>query len=136
MRSRTLLVAAVGLAVAWPASAQPFDKADEAAARKEASREPYMLTPFPLVQKLADKFAGHRHQDPAAAHRRRGGAAALHAGDRPARPGADVMTMSDAGAANGLAKQGMFVPFKPEGFDKVVDGAKDRRATGSRSASI
>src|SRR5262245_57107465 len=34
--------------------------------------------------------------------------------------------MSDAGAANGLAKQGLLEPFRPEGFDKVVEGAKDR----------
>ena len=42
------------------------------------------------------------------------------------RPGADVMTMSDAGAANGLLKQGLFVAFRPDGFDKVVDEAKDK----------
>src|SRR5262249_61077613 len=44
----------------------------------------------------------------------------------PGRPGADVPTMSDAGAANGLAKQGLLEPFRPEGFDKVADGAKDK----------
>jgi iron(III) transport system substrate-binding protein len=36
------------------------------------------------------------------------------------------MTLSDGGAANGLAKQGLFEPFKPEGFDKVIDTAKDK----------
>ena len=40
--------------------------------------------------------------------------------------GADIITMSDSGAATGLARKGVFVPFKPDGFDKVVDDAKDK----------
>jgi iron(III) transport system substrate-binding protein len=36
------------------------------------------------------------------------------------------MTMSDAGAANALAKQGLFEPFRPDGFDQVVAEARDR----------
>jgi iron(III) transport system substrate-binding protein len=39
---------------------------------------------------------------------------------------ADVLTMSDAGAANGMTRQGLFAPFRPVGFDKVLDGAKDK----------
>jgi iron(III) transport system substrate-binding protein len=42
------------------------------------------------------------------------------------RPGADVMTMSDAGAANGLAKHNLFVAFRPDGFDQIIDEAKDK----------
>ena len=41
------------------------------------------------------------------------------------QPGADVITMSDAGAATGLTKQGVFVPFRPEGFDQVIESGKD-----------
>ena len=83
MRSRTLFAAALGLCIAWPASAQPPDKADEAAARKEASLSWYTSTPVALAQALADKFEQrHRDQGPAPAHRRPGGAAAPAAGDR------------------------------------------------------
>ncbi len=127
MRSRTLLVAVVGLGIAWPASAQPFDKADEAAARKEASLSWYTSTPVALAQKLADKFeqdTGIRIQ-----LLRTGGQAVLRRLQQEiaaGRPGADVMTMSDAGAANALAKQGLFIPFRPDGFDQVVADAKDR----------
>ena len=42
-------------------------------------------------------------------------------------PGADVITMSDAGAANAMAKQGQLMPFRPEGFDKVLDVVKDKQ---------
>jgi len=119
----------LGLFAALPASAQTFtpDKADIDAARKEGALSWYTSTPFPLVQHLVDKFqqeTGIKIQ-----LLRTGGQAVLRRFQQEAaagRPGADVMTMSDAGAANGLAKQGLFEAFKPEGFDKVVDAARDR----------
>ena len=111
------------------AHAQGFtpDQADRAAAVKEGNVSWYSSTPFPLVQKLADKFT----QDTGikVTLLRSGGEAVLRrflqeygAG----QAGADVITMSDSGAAGGLTRKGVFVPFKPEGFDKVVDGAKDK----------
>ncbi len=131
MRSRRRFAAAlcVGLGAALPASAQTFtpDQANAEAARKEGSLSWYTSTPFPLVQHLVDKFqqeTGIKIQ-----LLRTGGQAVLRRFQQEAaagRPGADVMTMSDAGAANGLAKQGLFEPFRPEGFDKVLDDAKDR----------
>ncbi len=131
MRSRTrfAVVLGLGLFAALPASAQTFtpDKADIDAARKEGALSWYTSTPFPLVQHLVDKFqqeTGIKIQ-----LLRTGGQAVLRRFQQEAaagRPGADVMTMSDAGAANGLAKQGLFEAFKPEGFDKVVDAARDR----------
>jgi iron(III) transport system substrate-binding protein len=126
MRSWTLFIAALGLCVALPASAQAPDKADEAAARKEGTLSWYTSTPVALAQQLADKFQA----DTAIKVQllRTGGQAVLRRLQQElaaGRPGADVMTMSDAGAANGLAKQGQFVPFRPAGFDKVLDGAKD-----------
>ena len=131
MRSRTrfAVVLGLGLFAALPASAQTFtpDKADIDAARKEGTLSWYTSTPFPLVQHLVDKFqqeTGIKIQ-----LLRTGGQAVLRRFQQEAaagRPGADVMTMSDAGAANGLAKQGLFEAFKPEGFDKVVVAVRDR----------
>jgi iron(III) transport system substrate-binding protein len=37
-----------------------------------------------------------------------------------------MITMSDMSAANAMTKRGLFVPFKPQGFDKVIDSAKER----------
>jgi iron(III) transport system substrate-binding protein len=115
------------LAGATIAAAQAPDKADVEAARREGNLSWYTSTPFPLVQHLVDKF----QQDTGIKVQllRTGGQAVLRRFQQEAaagRPGADVMTMSDAGAANGLAKQGLFEPFRPDGFDKVVEAARDR----------
>jgi iron(III) transport system substrate-binding protein len=126
-RARFAVALGFSLCVSLPASAQTPDSADADAARKEGTLSWYTSTPFPLVQHLVDKFqqeTGIKIQ-----LLRTGGQAVLRRFQQEAaagRPGADVMTMSDAGAANGLAKQGMFEPFRPEGFDKVVAAARDR----------
>ena len=115
------------LCAGLPASAQAPDQADAAAARKEGNLSWYTSTPVALAQQLADKFqeqTGIKVQ-----LLRTGGQAVLRRLQQEVsagRPGADVMTMSDGGAANGLAKQGLFEPFQPEGFDKVVAEARDR----------
>ena len=123
MRSRTrfavamALLQCVGVCAGLPASAQAPDKADAVAARKEGNLSWYTSTPVALAQQLADKFqeqTGIKVQ-----LLRTGGQAVLRRLQQEVsagRPGADVMTMSDGGAANGLAKQGLFEPFKPEGF--------------------
>jgi iron(III) transport system substrate-binding protein len=121
------LAAALSACMTLPAAAQAPDKADAVAARKEAGLSWYTSTPVALAQKLADRF----EQDTGIKVQllRTGGQAVLRRLQQElaaGRPGADVMTMSDAGAANGLAKRGLLVPFRPEGFDKVLDGAKDR----------
>ena len=41
------------------------------------------------------------------------------------RIAADVLTTSDPAASATLARKGVFVAFKPSGFDKVPDAAKD-----------
>ena len=87
----------------------------------------YTSTPVALAQQLADKF---QHDTGIKVQLlRTGGQAVLRRLQQEVaagRPGADVMTMSDAGAANGLAKQGLFVAFRPDGFDKVVSVAKNK----------
>jgi len=125
---RFALVAAVSCLATSIATAQAFtpDKADRAAAVKEGSLSWYTSTPFPLVQKLVDRFqqdTGIRIQ-----LLRSGGEAVIRRflqEHQAGQAGADVITMSDAGAANGMTRQGIFTPFRPAGFDKVIDGGKD-----------
>jgi iron(III) transport system substrate-binding protein len=131
MRARNLLAAAASLLLAiTTAAAQTFtpDRADLDAARKEGAISWYTSTPVAQAQALADKFT--QQTGVKVQLLRTGGQAVLRrlmqeiaAG----RPGADVLTMSDAGAAQGLVKQGILEPFRPDGFDKVVDVAKDAR---------
>jgi iron(III) transport system substrate-binding protein len=127
MRLRVLVaVLVVALGAICPVGAFTPDRPDNEAARKEGTLSWYTSTPFPLVQHLADRF----QQDTGIKVQilRTGGQAVLRRLQHEiaaGRLGADVMTMSDAAAANGLAKQGLFEPFKPEGFDQVLDDAKD-----------
>ena len=116
------------LLAAAAARAQPFtpDPVDVEAAKREGSLSWYTSTPVDLAQQLIEAFqkdTGIKVQ-----LLRTGGQAVLRrilpeiaAG----HPGADVITMSDAGAANGMAKQGQLVAFRPIGFDKVIDVVKD-----------
>jgi iron(III) transport system substrate-binding protein len=115
--------------LSWPAIAQGFvpDQVDKAAAVKEGNLSWYTSTPFPLVQLLADRFTADTGVKVTLL--RSGGEAVLRRflqEYQAGQAGADVITMSDPGAASGMTRRGMFVPFKPEGFDKVVEGAKDK----------
>ena len=123
----------VGLALAFVIAlgdvrAQSFtpDAVDAAAARREGSLSWYTSTPVDLAQQLIEAF--QKETGIKVQLLRTGGQAVLRrilpeiaAG----QPGADIITMSDAGAANGMAKQGQLVAFRPAGFDKVIDVAKD-----------
>lgn len=131
MRSIALVAAVLGLGFGGVAAsqAQPFkpDRADKAAAQREGNVSWYTSTPFPLVQDLAVRFT--KDTGVKVTLLRSGGEAVLRRFLQEHRAGqanADVLTMSDAAAATGLARQGLFVPFKPAGFDKVIDGAKDK----------
>jgi len=116
------------LLAAGTAPAQSFtpDPVDAEAARREGSLSWYTSTPVDLAQQLIDAF--QKETGVKVQLLRTGGQAVLRrilpeiaAG----HPGADVITMSDAGAANGMAKQGQLVAFRPVGFDKVLDVVKD-----------
>jgi iron(III) transport system substrate-binding protein len=128
MRVHSLVPVLCGLALLslQQAQAQTPDRADAEAARREGTLSWYTSTPVAQAQQLASRFeqqTGIKVQI-----LRTGGQAVLRRLQQEisaGRPGADVMTMSDAGAANGLAKQGVFEPFRPDGFDKVVTDAKD-----------
>jgi len=125
------LFALCGLALltAPPAAGQTFtpDLPDAEAARREASLSWYTSTPVAQAQALASRF--EQHTSIKVELLRSGGQAVLRRLQQEisaGRPGADVLTMSDAGAANALAKQGILAPFRPQGFDKVVEAARDR----------
>src|SRR5215475_14411055 len=123
----------VGIALAFvmtvgAARARSFtpDPVDDAAARREGSLSWYTSTPVDLAQQLIEAF--QKETGIKVQLLRTGGQAVLRrilpeiaAG----QPGADIITMSDGGAANGMAKQGQVVAFRPVGFDKVLDVAKD-----------
>lgn len=123
--------AAFGLALVCgsPASGQGFtpDPVDVEAAKKEGTVSWYTSTPVAPAQALASKF--HAETGIRVQLLRTGGSAVLRRVQseiKAGKPGADVVTFSDAGAADAMAAQGLFVAFKPAGFDKVVDGAKDK----------
>jgi len=127
MRPTPLAIFAVFLCAGVPARAQAPDRADLEAARREGSLSWYTSTPVAQAQALANRF--EQETGVKVQLLRSGGQAVLRRLQQEisaGRPGADVLTMSDAGAANGLAKQGLLEPFRPEGFDKVADGAKDK----------
>src|SRR5260221_14057362 len=125
MRCAESAVAVLGLLLlAVPGlPAKAADQADRAAAIKEGNVNWYSSTPFPLVQLLADRFTADTGVKVTLL--RSGGEAVLRRflqEYQAGQPGADVITMSDSGAASGMTRRGMFVPFRPEGFDRVVDG--------------
>ena len=126
---RLALIAAVAFGCLPVSAAQAFtpDQVDRAAAVKEGNLSWYTSTPFPLVQQLADKFTADTGIKVTLL--RSGGEAVLRRflqEYQAGQAGADVITMSDAAAASGMTRRGIFVPFRPDGFDKVIEGAKDK----------
>jgi iron(III) transport system substrate-binding protein len=125
MRARLWPAVFALVAATSPAGAQ--DRADLEAARREGSLSWYTSTPVAQAQALASRF--EQETGVKVQLLRSGGQAVLRRLQQElsaGRPGADLLTMSDAGAANGLAKQGVLAPFRPEGFEKIVDYAKDK----------
>lgn len=125
MISRRGLVA-LSLAVLAAQPALAADAVDRDAAKREGKVVWYTSTPIDAAQKIAKLFEGETgvHVELF----RSGGTAVLRrflqeidAG----RVAVDVLTTSDPAASASLAKRGIFVPFKPENFDKIPDAAKD-----------
>lgn len=122
------LTLALGLATAGITQAQ--DKPDVAAAKKEGKVVWYTSTPVETGQKIAKLFEekyGIRVE-----MFRSGGSAILRRflqENQAKRVNADLLTTSDPAAATELGEQGLFVPFKPENFDKIPEGAKDPNGT-------
>jgi iron(III) transport system substrate-binding protein len=123
---RTLLAAAL---VAGTASAQEFkpDPVDAAAARREGALTWYTSTPVAAAQHIATTF--QQRTGIKVEMLRTGGQNVIRRFQQEADAGriaVDVITMSDMSAANAMTRRGLFVPFRPEGFDKVIADAKDR----------
>ena len=119
-----LAVAAFGLCLGRPG--QAADAVDMKAAKAEGKVVWYTSTPVATAQKIANLFEADTgiHVELF----RSGGTAVLRRFMQEIdakRFAADVLTTSDPAAANALAKKGLFVAFKPKGFDKIPDSAKD-----------
>lgn len=118
----------VGIASAQPLLAQEFkpDPVDEAAAKREGKVTWYTSTPVAAGQRIASEF--EKQTGIKVEMLRTGGQGVIRRFLQEVDGGrinADVITMSDMSAANAMTRRGLFVPFKPPGFDKVIASAKD-----------
>src|SRR5215468_5183337 len=110
------------------APAQEFkpDPVDEAAAKREGKVTWYTSTPVAAGQYIANEF--EKRTGIKVEMLRTGGQNVIRRFQQEADAGriaVDVITMSDMSAANAMTKRGLFVPFKPQDFDKVLPDAKD-----------
>jgi iron(III) transport system substrate-binding protein len=125
---RTIKALAVGAAasVVLCQMAAAADAVDAAAAKQEGKVAWYTSTPIETANKLAKMFEGQTGIK--VEMFRSGGSAILSRFQQEMQAGrvaVDVLTTSDPAAANGMARKGTFVAFKPAGFEKVPDEAKD-----------
>src|SRR5215468_814543 len=125
-RKWAALVACLWVSVA---SAQEFkpDPVDEAAAKREGKVTWYTSTPVAAGQYIASEF--QRRTGIKVELLRTGGQNVIRRFQQEADGGriaVDVITMSDMSAANAMTRKGLFVPFKPVGYDKVIPDAKDK----------
>ncbi len=107
-------------------TAAAADVVDAAAAKKEGKVVWYTSTPIETANKLAKMFESQTGVKVELF--RSGGSAILNRFQQEMQAGrvaVDVLTTSDPAASNALARKGTFVPFKPAGFEKVPDEAKD-----------
>ena len=125
-RNRILMAAGVCAAGLFGFSVAQAADVDMAAAKKEGTVSWYTSTPIKTAQKVADLF-----QKETGIHVqlfRSGGSAILRRFMQEHTSGVnatDVLTTSDPANSMKLAAQGVFVPFKPDNFDKVPAGSKD-----------
>jgi iron(III) transport system substrate-binding protein len=106
--------------------ARAQDAVDMAAAKKEGTVVWYTSTPINQANKLVQLF--QKQTGIKVELFRSGGSAILRRFNQEQSAGhvaADLLTTGDPAASNALAAKKMFVAFKPEGFDKIVDQAKD-----------
>ena len=121
--------ALTALLLAAPAGAASFtpDRVDMAAAKREGTVSWYTSTPIAAAQKIANLF--EKQTGIKVQLFRSGGSAVMSRFMQELSANthaADVITTSDPAASAALAKQGAFVAFKPENFDKIPDEVKDK----------
>ena len=112
-----------GLGLMGRASAEEVDLAK---AKSEGKVVWYTSTPIEQANKLARLF--EEQTGIKVELFRSGGSAILRRFNQEQSAGriaTDVLTTSDPAASNVMAKQGLFVPFKPKDFDKIPAEAKD-----------
>lgn len=127
---RSMILAPIGAlllgATAFSAPALAADPVDEAAAKKEGNVIWYTSTPIKQAQEIANLFetkTGIKVE-----LFRSGGSAILRRFSQEIDAGkvaTDVLTHSDPAAAAQMASKGLFVAFKPAGFEKLPAAAKD-----------
>jgi iron(III) transport system substrate-binding protein len=124
---RRLALPAVLLALCGARPALAVDQADRLAAFRERQVNWMTATPAPLARQLADKFIQATGMKITVTHRDDDDAWRRAVEDQPVRKGGiDVITLGGAGSAIALARQGLLAPFRPDGFEDVIDGAKDK----------
>jgi iron(III) transport system substrate-binding protein len=117
------------LAVALPrlsGTAFAADAVDLAAAKKEGNVTLYTSAPIAAAQKVANAF--QQKYGIKVELFRSGGTQILRRfmmEHDAGRPGADVLVSSDPAAVLDLTGKGLFVPFKPDGFEKVPEPFRD-----------
>src|SRR5262245_60553345 len=106
-----------------PAAAQTVDIA---AAKREGKVTLYTSAPIAAAQKVANAFQ-QKYRITVELFRS-GGTQVLRRfmlEQEAGHAGADVLVSSDPAAVIDIANKGLFVPFKPEGYDKVPPGLND-----------
>jgi iron(III) transport system substrate-binding protein len=126
---QVVALALPALLLAAPAVAARFtpDRVDMAAAKREGTVSWYTSTPIEAAQKIANLF--EKQTGIKVELFRSGGSAVMSRFMQEMSANthaADVITTSDPAAAAALAKQGTFVAFKPENFDKIPAEVKDK----------
>jgi iron(III) transport system substrate-binding protein len=128
MKRLAIIALALAGAMLRPAASQPFtpDPVLLAGARSEGAVTWYSSTPVAAAQRISDLF--EKSTGVKVDLFRSGGAALIrrHMQEVEAKHVvADLLTMSDNAAASGMAKRGLFVAYRPDGFDRVPADAKD-----------
>src|SRR4030081_2366270 len=124
---RSVLAGAAALGLpAFPGAATEADSVDLAAAKQEGKVSLYTSAPIAAAQKVATAF--EQKFGIKVELFRSGGTEVLRRFmmERDAgRIGADVLVTSDPAAAIDLAGKGLFVPFKPAGFEQAPAALND-----------
>jgi iron(III) transport system substrate-binding protein len=123
---RRLTCFALGTFLASSGLVTAADQADLLAAKKEGKVVWYTSTPVATANKIAKLFENKTGVKVDTF--RSGGSAIVTRFAQEVSTAVisvDVLTTSDPAAVSAMAKQGIFVPFKPAGFEQVPDVAKD-----------
>jgi len=124
---RTILAGAAALALPrFAAPAFAADPVDIAAAKKEGKVVLYTSAPMAAAQKVAAAF--QEKYGISVELFRSGGAAILRRfmmEQQAGHAGTDVLVSSDRAAVIDMMAKGMFLPFKPDGFDQVPAAFND-----------